>query len=70
MRNRVRPAALERHLSVARQSANSMPMKFRPARALNTCPNCGVRLVPTPKELRLWREAAGFNQREMAKYLN
>jgi hypothetical protein len=47
-----------------------MSMKFRPARALNTCPNCGVRLVPTPKELTLWREAAGLNQREIAKYLN
>jgi predicted transcriptional regulator len=43
-------------------------MKTRRTIAI-TCPNCGVRIVPTPKELRRWRLDAGLTQREMAKEL-
>jgi predicted transcriptional regulator len=34
------------------------------------CPNCGARIVPTPKELQEWRKANGFTQRQMAAHLN
>ncbi len=44
---------------------------MKPYRALTMthCPNCGARIVPTPRELRRWRLDAGLNQREMAKRL-
>jgi len=44
-------------------------MKPGPAIGLTHCPNCGARIVPTPRELRRWRLNAGLNQREMAKRL-
>ncbi len=44
---------------------------MKPYRALTMthCPNCGARIVPTPRELRRRRLDAGLNQREMAKRL-
>jgi transcriptional regulator with XRE-family HTH domain len=33
------------------------------------CPNCGARIVPTPREMRKWRKAAGLNLHEMARRL-
>ena len=44
-------------------------MKPHRALTLTHCPNCGARIVPTPRELRRWRLDAGLNQREMAKHL-
>ena len=44
-------------------------MKPRRALTLTHCPNCGARIVPTPREMRRWRLNAGLNQREMAKHL-
>jgi predicted transcriptional regulator len=37
--------------------------------ALARCPNCGARLMPTPKELKQWRQRAGLSQRQMAARL-
>lgn len=36
---------------------------------LQKCPNCGIRLVPRPTEIRDLRVAAGLTQREMANQL-
>ena len=36
---------------------------------LQKCPNCGVRLVPRPAEIRDLRVNAGLTQREMANQL-
>ncbi len=36
---------------------------------LQKCPNCGVRLVPRPAEIRDLRLTAGLTQREMANQL-
>jgi len=36
---------------------------------LQKCPNCGIRLVPKPAEIRDLRTTAGLTQREMAKHL-
>ena len=33
------------------------------------CPNCGVRITPTPKEMRVWRKAAHLTQGEMGQRL-
>lgn len=33
------------------------------------CPNCGARIVPTPKELRRRRLDAGLTQRQMGQRL-
>jgi len=44
-------------------------MKPRHAAAMTHCPNCGARIVPTPKELRQWRQAADLTQRQMARRL-
>jgi transcriptional regulator with XRE-family HTH domain len=44
-------------------------MKPRPAAALRHCPNCGARLIPTPKEFQRWRESADLSQHEMAARL-
>jgi predicted transcriptional regulator len=42
-------------------------MKPRRAVALTHCPNCRLRIIPTPKEMKRWRLDAGLNQREMGK---
>src|ERR1039457_5413864 len=44
-------------------------MKPRRALAMTHCPNCGARIVPTPKEFKQWRKAAGLTQRQMAARL-
>ena len=44
-------------------------MKPRHAVAMSHCPNCGARIVPTPKEMKRWRLDAGLTQREMGKRL-
>jgi len=44
-------------------------MKLHRALAPTHCPNCGARIVPTPKELKQWRQAADLNQRQMAARL-
>ena len=44
-------------------------MKPRRAIGLTHCPNCGARIVPTPRELKQWRKAAGLTQRQMAAHL-
>jgi predicted transcriptional regulator len=44
-------------------------MKPRRSIAATHCPNCGARIVPTPREMKRWRLYAGLNQREMAKNL-
>jgi predicted transcriptional regulator len=44
-------------------------MKPRRAFAATHCPNCGARIVPTPKEMKRWRLNAGLNQREMGRRL-
>jgi len=44
-------------------------MKPRHAMSLRHCPNCGARIVPTPKELKQWRLAAGLTQRQIAARL-
>ena len=44
-------------------------MKPHRALTMSHCPNCGARIVPTPRELRRRRLDAGLNQREMAKRL-
>jgi DNA-binding CsgD family transcriptional regulator len=33
------------------------------------CPICKARIVPTPKEFKQWREAAGLTQRKIAALL-
>jgi predicted transcriptional regulator len=33
------------------------------------CPSCGARIVPTPRELKQWRQAADLTQRQMAARL-
>ena len=44
---------------------------MKPHRALapTHCPNCGARIVPTPKELKQWRLAADLTQRQIAARL-
>jgi DNA-binding CsgD family transcriptional regulator len=44
---------------------------MKPGRAigLTHCPNCGARIVPTPKEFKQWRKAAGLTQRKLAALL-
>ena len=44
-------------------------MKPRRALAMTHCPNCGARIVPTPKEFKQWRKAAGLTLRQMAARL-
>jgi DNA-binding CsgD family transcriptional regulator len=44
-------------------------MKPGPAIGLTHCPNCGARIVPTPKEFKQWRQAAGLTLRQMAARL-
>ncbi len=44
-------------------------MKPGPAIGLKHCPDCGARIVPTPKEFKHWRQAAGLTQRQMAARL-
>ena len=44
-------------------------MKRRRAIGLTHCPNCGARIVPTPKELKQWRVEAGLTQRQLAARL-
>lgn len=44
-------------------------MKSRHAVAMTHCPNCGARIVPTPKELRRRRLDAGLTQRQMGQRL-
>ncbi len=38
-------------------------------RQLEKCPDCGVRLIPRPKEIRDLRLFARLTQREMANFL-
>jgi predicted transcriptional regulator len=45
-------------------------MKSRHAIAMTHCPNCGARIVPTPKALKQWRLDAKLSQREMGGRLN
>jgi len=44
-------------------------MKTRHALTLAHCPNCGARLIPTPKELKQWRILAALTQRQMGARL-
>jgi predicted transcriptional regulator len=44
-------------------------MQPRRANILTNCANCGVRIVPTPKEMREWRKAADLTQRKMGQLL-
>jgi DNA-binding XRE family transcriptional regulator len=44
-------------------------MKPRSSLVPTHCPICGSRIVPTPKELKLWRQVAGLSQRQMAARL-
>jgi predicted transcriptional regulator len=44
-------------------------MERRRVVTLTHCPNCGTRIVPTPKELKQWRLAAKLSQREIASRL-
>ena len=44
-------------------------MQPRRANILTNCANCGVRIVPTPKEMREWRKAADLTQRKMGQRL-
>jgi len=44
-------------------------MKPRHALTQKHCPNCGARIVPTPRELKQWRKAADLTQRQMAARL-
>ena len=44
-------------------------MKPRHALTMTHCPNCGARIVPTPKEFKQWRKAAGLTQRKLAALL-
>jgi transcriptional regulator with XRE-family HTH domain len=44
-------------------------MKPRRTLAMTHCPNCGARIVPTPKELKQWRKVAGLTQRKIAARL-
>ena len=43
--------------------------QFSEKRQLEFCPHCGVRLVPTPQEIKLLRQFAGLSQRMMADRL-
>jgi DNA-binding XRE family transcriptional regulator len=36
---------------------------------LTHCPNCGARIVPTPRELKQWRKAANLSQRKIGALL-
>jgi len=44
-------------------------MNPRHALTMTHCPNCGARIVPTPRELKQWRKAAGLTQRKLAALL-
>ncbi len=44
-------------------------MKPHHSLAMTHCPNCGARIVPTPRELRRWRLDADLTQRQMATRL-
>jgi len=44
-------------------------MNPRHALTMTHCPNCGARIVPTPKEFKQWRKAAGLTQRKLAALL-
>jgi hypothetical protein len=33
------------------------------------CPNCGTKIVPSPKEMKQWRADAGLNQRQLGARL-
>jgi len=44
-------------------------MKSRRAIAQTHCPNCGARLIPTPKELKRRRILAALTQRQMGARL-
>ncbi|WP_423944710.1 helix-turn-helix domain-containing protein [Candidatus Binatus sp.] len=44
-------------------------MKPRGGIGLTHCPNCGARIVPTPRELKRWRKAANLSQRKLAALL-
>ena len=41
----------------------------RRAIAMTHCGKCGARIVPTPRELKRWRQAAGLTQRQIAARL-
>ena len=45
------------------------PRRARQPVALDRCPNCGVRLMPTPKEMKEWRQLAGLSKLDMAAHL-
>ena len=44
-------------------------MKPRHSLAMMHCPNCGARIVPTPRELKQWRLAAKLSQRKIGAIL-
>jgi len=44
-------------------------MKPRHALTMTRCPNCGARIVPTPRELKQWRLAAKLSQRKIGAIL-
>ena len=44
-------------------------MKPHHAMMLTHCPNCGARIIPTPKELKRWRLAAHLSQRKIGAIL-
>ncbi len=47
----------------------SVCMKPRHALTLTHSAHCGARIVPTPRELKQWRKAAGLTQRKIAALL-
>ncbi len=44
-------------------------MKPHHALTMTHCPNCGARIVPTPRELKQWRLAANLSQRKIGAIL-
>lgn len=48
--------------------ARGMQMHTRTT-ALTHCPSCQARIIPTPREIKRWRKAAGLTQRQMGARL-
>ena len=44
-------------------------MKPRHTLTMTHCPICKARIVPTPREFKQWRKAAGLTQRKLAALL-
>jgi DNA-binding transcriptional regulator YiaG len=55
--------------SIIAKERTLVSMKTRSVIGLKYCPKCGERLVPTPREIKDWRQRAELTQREMAMLL-